>query len=78
MQYAQWAVPIVPIMKPDGKTLRFCGDFKITVNKASKLDSYPIPKVEDLFATLEHGKAFSKLDMSQAYQQILIDDDSKN
>ena len=77
VQYADWAAPIVPILKPDGKSLRICGDFKVTVNKASKLDSYPIPKVEDLFATLAHGKAFSKLDMSQAYQQILLDDDAK-
>ena len=53
----------------DGKTLRICGDFKVTVNKASKLDRYPIPKIEDLFATLAHGKTFTKLEMSQAYQQ---------
>ena len=77
MQCADWAAPIVPILKLDGKSLRLCGDFKVTVNKAFKLDSYSIPKVEDLFATLAHGKAFSKLDMSQAYQQILLDDDSK-
>ncbi len=38
------------MLKPDKKTLRVCGDFKLTVNKASKLDKYPIPKIEDLFA----------------------------
>ena len=57
--------------------MRICGDFKVTVNKASKLDRYPIPKVEDLFATLSCGTSFTKLDMSQAYQQIRLDDDSK-
>lgn len=43
----------------------------------SKLDSYPIPKVEDLLATLGGGKKFTKLDMSQAYQQLPLDDESK-
>ena len=58
---------LVPILKPDRKSLRLYGDFKVTVNKASKLDSYPILKVEDLFATLARGKTFSKHDKSQDY-----------
>ena len=33
--------------------------------------------MEDLFATLAHGKMFTKLDMSQAYQQIQLIEDSK-
>ena len=77
VEYAEWAAPIVPILKSDSKSLRICGNFKVTVNKASKLDCYPIPKIEDLFATLAHGKTFTKLDMSQAYQQLLLDEDSK-
>ena len=47
------------------------------MNPASNLDNYPIPKVEDLFATLNKGKLFMKLDLSQAYQQVLLDDESK-
>ena len=42
VQFSDWAAPIVPVMKKDGKTLRICGDFKLTVNQASKLDQYPI------------------------------------
>ena len=68
----------MPIVKSDGKSLRICGDFELTVNQASKLDRYPIPKVEDLFAKLAGGKAFTKLDMSQAYQQLLLDKGSRN
>ena len=48
----------------------------MTVNQASRVDQY-IPKVEDLFANLVAGKWLSKLDMSQAYQQLLLDDESK-
>ena len=36
----------------------------------SKLDRYCIPKIEDLFTTLAHGKTFTKLGISQAYQQV--------
>ena len=67
VQYAEWVAPIVPVLKADGKSLRICGDFKVTVNKADQLDCYPIPKIEDLFAPLAHGKTFTKLDMSHYY-----------
>ena len=76
VQFSEWAARIVPILKPDG-SIRIGGDYKTTVNQVSKLDSYPIPKVEDLFATLGGGEKFTKLDMSQAYQQLLLDKESK-
>ena len=63
-------------MKADG-TIRICGDFKLTVNKVSKLDRYPLPRIEDLFTNLSGGVAFTKLDLSQAYQQLELDDVSK-
>ena len=63
--------------KKDCKSVRICGDFSVTVNPLSKLDRYPIPKVEDLFARLGKGKLFSKLDLNQAYQQLTLDEDSK-
>ena len=31
VQFAKWAAPIVPIVKED-KSIRICGDYKITVN----------------------------------------------
>ena len=45
------------VLKSDGK-VRICGDFRVSVNPALKLDRYPIPKVEDLLATLAGGKSF--------------------
>ena len=42
IQFSEWASPIVPVMKSNG-SLRICGDYKSTVNKVSKLDSYPLP-----------------------------------
>jgi len=55
VQFAEWASPILPVVKPD-KSLRICGDFKLTVNQLSKLDKYPIPQIKDMVATLAGGK----------------------
>ena len=74
--FSEWAAPIVPIVKED-QSIRICGDYKVTVNSMSKLDNYPIPKAEDLFATLGGGEKFTKLDLSQAYQQLPLEEDSK-
>ena len=63
-------------MKPD-ESIRICGYYKTTINRVSKLDNYPIPKVEDLLASLGGGEKFTKLDLSQAYQQLLVEDESK-
>ena len=71
------ASPIVAVLKEDRKSVRLCGDFKQTINPVSKLDHYPLPKIEDLFATLAGGKSFTKLDLSQAYQQLTLDEASK-
>ena len=76
VQFSQWAAPIVPVLKRDG-SIRICGDYKVTINLAAKTDTYPLPKIEDLFASLSGGKLFSKVDLASAYQQILLDEQSK-
>jgi len=67
IEYSDWAAPIVTVVKNDKKSVRICGDFRTTISAVSQLNRYPIPKVEDLFATLKKGKTFTKLDLSQAY-----------
>ena len=76
VQFSEWAMPIVPVLKSD-RSVRICGDFKVTVNPVAKLDRYPIHRIEDLLATLGRGKLFTKLDMSQAYQQVELEESSK-
>ena len=67
----------MPALKPN-KTVCICGDFKLTVDPVSRLDRYPIPKIEDLLSGLSQGKTFTTLDMSQAvYQQLELDENSK-
>ena len=74
VQYSEWAAPIVPVMKAD-RTVRICGDYKLTVNQLAKLDRYPIPRIEDLYAQLGKGTYYTKLDMRYAYEQIALHPD---
>ena len=47
---------------------------QLTMNQAAKVDSYPLPKINDLFASLAGGQRFSKLDLASAYLQIPLDE----
>ena len=44
------------------------------MNRTLQVDSYPLPRVEELFASLSGGKYFTKLDMSQAYLQVALEE----
>ena len=74
--FSQWATPIVPVLKSNG-SVRICGDFKLTVNKFAKPDCYPLPVIDELFTKLSGGTLFSKLDLSHAYQQLVLDEPSQ-
>ena len=49
----------------------------VSAARRAFVSRYPIPRIEDLLAKLAGGKQFSKLDMSQAYQQLLLDESSR-
>ena len=76
VEFSDWPAPIVPVEKTDG-SIHICGDYKVTVNQAAKLDKYPLPWIDDIFASLEGGKIFSKLDLAHSYQQVPEDEASK-
>ena len=76
VEFSDWATPIVPVLKLDG-TLRICVDCKVTINPASDVLEYPMPMVEELFTQPNGSKSFSKLDLSSAYQLVLLDEESK-
>ena len=77
VESSEWATPVVPILKCDKKMLRLCGDYHLTINWAVKLHQHPIPKIEDLLTKIATGKYFTLLDIRQAYQQLLLHDESK-
>ena len=77
VMHSEWASPIVVVQKTDGR-VRICGDYKVSVNPVLDVDQYPLPNIEDIFATLSGGVYFSKLDLSNAYQQLELEEDAKN
>ena len=76
VEFSEWATPMVHIPKADNTT-RSCGDYAVTVNPQLQVPHYPIPLPVDVFQKLRGGKLFSKLDMKNAYQQLLLDDESQ-
>ena len=76
VDHSDWATPIVPVPKKDGK-FRICGDYKVTINPVLDIDQHPLPRPEEIFATLAGGQKFTTLDLSQAYQQVLLEESSR-
>lgn len=77
VKFSEWATPIVPLPKANGK-VRICGDYKVTLNPAMKIEQYPLPKIADIFASLGGGQKFSKIDLTQAYLQMEVDETSRH
>ena len=73
---SEWASPIVVIPKKDGR-IQLCSDYKVTINLLLTIDSHPLPKPQELFASLSGGERFTKLDLSQDYQQMQLDQCSR-
>ena len=74
--HSDWASPIVPVPKKDGQ-VRICGDYKVSVNKALVVDQHPLPSPDELFTALTGGQQFYKIDLSQAYRQLIVHPDSR-
>ncbi|KAL5251674.1 hypothetical protein ACHWQZ_G014719, partial [Mnemiopsis leidyi] len=65
-----WGTPVVPV--PKGETVRVCGDYTRTLNKVMDLKQYPLPTIEECFSKVAGGTKFSKIDIRQAFNNLLI------
>ena len=63
-----WASPLVLVKKKDG-SVRPCVDYRL-LNKVTKVDAFPIPKVDDCIDSISGAKLFSTLDLTSGYFQI--------
>jgi hypothetical protein len=71
-----WSSNITLVIKKD-KSLRFCIDFR-AVNAITKVDSYPLPRIDSCLYTLEKAKYFSTIDLRSGYWQLEIDPESRD
>ena len=74
---SEWSSPIVAVLKDTGD-VRICGDFSGTVNKYLQPVQSPLTSIDDVISQIGEAKYFSKVDLSQAYLQIPLNEESKS
>lgn len=76
VEYSENAAPIVSVRKSNG-TVRVCGDYATGLNDQLQSCHHPLPTREEILAKLSGSKIFTKIDLSDAFLQILIHPDSR-
>lgn len=72
---SRWAAPIV-VSRRNGK-IRICADYSTGLNANIEPNQYPLPTPEEILADCHDKTIFTHLDLSDAYLQVEIDDESK-
>jgi hypothetical protein len=65
-----YGAPVLFVKKKDG-TQRMCIDYR-ALNNVTIKNSYPLPRVDELFDRLQGTRYFSKIDLRSGYHQIRI------
>ena len=81
-QFNEYGTPVVPIRKPllpgqQKRKLRVCGDYSVTVNQQLETHRHPMPLPEDLMRRLSGSYFFTKIDLADAYNQIVLGPESQ-
>ena len=67
---SDWAAPIVIVKKKDG-TIRLCVDYR-RMNAFSRVDSYPMPRIDELIEILGRAVYITTLDLTKGYWQVPV------
>ncbi|GFX65911.1 uncharacterized protein K02A2.6 [Trichonephila clavipes] len=73
---SEWATPVVPVVKSDG-SIRLCADYSVSLNPNLIVPQHPLPRLDEIFGSLNGGKQFTKLDFKHAYLQMKVHPDSQ-
>ena len=76
ISFSSYAAPLVAVKKQDGTT-RICADYSRGLNDALEPNKHPLPTPDEIFAQLSGKRVFSKIDLSDAFLQIELDDEAK-
>ncbi|GKB97344.1 putative reverse transcriptase domain-containing protein [Tanacetum coccineum] len=68
-----WGAPVLFVKKKDG-SFRMCIDYR-ELNKLTVKNSYPLPRIDDLFDQLQGSQFFSKIDLRSGYHQLRVHED---
>jgi len=72
---SSWASPVTLAIKKSG-SYRFCIDFR-ALNKVTKTDAYPLPRIDELLERYETSKWFTSIDLAAGFHQIEMDESDK-
>ena len=67
-----WSSPVVLSRKKDN-SWRFCVDYR-RLNKITKQDQYPLPRISDIIDRVSGSKFYSTIDLFSAYWQVEMDE----
>jgi hypothetical protein len=70
-----WSSPLLLVPKKDG-TLWICVDFR-ALNKLTKPNAYPLPRIDECYQNLAGAKFFTSLDLCSGYWQVRLANDAK-
>ncbi|XP_063333353.1 uncharacterized protein LOC134629763 [Pelmatolapia mariae] len=71
-----WASAVVMVPKKNSPRMRFCVDYR-PLNKVTKKDSYPLPRIDESLDLVDGSSWFSTLDLRSGYWQVPLSPDSR-
>ena len=69
-----WSSAVILVSKKDS-SVRFCVDYK-KLNKVTKIETYPMPRIDESLRAFQGATCFSVMDMQSGYWQVPLDEES--
>ena len=73
--HSEWSSPVLTVPKPDGSA-RLVVDYR-KLNKITKNDTYPIPRIDDCIDRVGKAKYVTKFDLLKGYWQVPLTERTK-